>query len=102
CQTPRSNDVFKKIKDRLAKTCNFCLDKRQLNYQNTKNSNIKKPLIEITLDINILSQIIDEITKTENTEEFEIIVQFGILNLSLNETTKFIREQIENGNGYKW
>ncbi|CAG8665452.1 1048_t:CDS:2, partial [Gigaspora rosea] len=70
---------------------------------NNGNSNIiedNNAILEV--DIDTLSQIIDEITKTENTKEFEIIVQFGILNLPLSETTKFICEQIENGNGYKW
>ncbi|CAG8476112.1 24345_t:CDS:2 [Cetraspora pellucida] len=76
-----------------------------------KNSNIKKPLIEITRQANNLidSSINDSVNlpiNQSNADEDTIdnsnaVFEFEILNQSLNEITRSIHEQIENRSGYK-
>ncbi|CAG8813220.1 19081_t:CDS:2, partial [Gigaspora margarita] len=76
---------------------NLPIDQSNVNDNIRDNNNT---IFEV--HISDLSQIIDKITKTENTKEFEIIVQFEILNQLLNKITRSIHEQIKDRSGYKW
>ncbi|CAG8627077.1 8010_t:CDS:1, partial [Racocetra persica] len=69
---------------------------------NANDDNIIEDNAIFEVDISVLSQIIDEIARTKSTEKFEIAVRFEILDRSINEITRFIREQVENRNKYKW
>ncbi|GBC01685.1 hypothetical protein RclHR1_00430002 [Rhizophagus clarus] len=110
CKVVRPEASFKYIKDKLAKTCNSCLTNRQKKYHPKKfSTNIRKPLArqnndDVLLETRIerLSQIVQALIETNNTEGFGIIILLEKLDQPLVEITKSIRKQFENGDGYKW
>lgn len=126
CKKQLPKHSFKQIKNKLTKTCVHCLSQRRNKYhdakiRNGKNQQESSPsdtataestitemninttkFVEIHIDD--LSQFVEDLLDSDNCEEFDIDIVFEIQENfeTITEVAQKIREEVGNGNGYKW
>ena len=74
CKVVLPEESFKKIKDNLAKTCNFCLTTRQNNYKPKKLST--KPLTN-----NSINNIEEQANNNEIFLNINLNIKFEVFNM---------------------